>query len=82
MAEEKPPMTPNGFNGACLVLGDGYALAIAVFIVEVVVHHRRNRNIRRKYVIVEVEAKSAAVVLGSAVIIINATKPVVEKKRQ
>ena len=43
--DEKKPLTLKGLSGAFIILGFGYSLGIAVFIIEMCQSHIKNRNV-------------------------------------
>ena len=81
---KKKPLTLKGLSGAFLVLGIGYALTIAAFIVEVVHRYTRNRKDNTIMNIAEQNAKKrqlfvqVVVDLAAATIII---KPAPKRKK-
>ena len=42
--DDKKPLTLKGLSGAFIILGSGYSIAIAVFIVELVHHHHHHKK--------------------------------------
>ena len=43
--DDKKPLTLKGLSGAFIILGSGYSIAIAVFIVELVHHHHKKQAV-------------------------------------